>query len=150
VARVRGDRVRVEVADDGRAAELAREPVTERAKDRCVLPVRARRRRAGGDPLGLAEQVALLQPRRRRRRDHRRVDELELHSRLGGGEGELLLAHRPVLFVKPRISGHVKPRPGRLGSGVARHEVGTQTTRVVTAASGFNAIYPPKNPAKYR
>jgi hypothetical protein len=25
-----------------------------------------------------------------------------------------------------------------------------ETTRVVTAASGFNAIYRPKNPAKYR
>ena len=83
---------------------------------------------------GLPEQVPLLHPRRRRRRDHhdvgelvgdRAVDELELHRRLDGGEGELLLAHRPGLFVKPRISGHVKPLPGRLRSGVARHEVGS-------------------------
>jgi hypothetical protein len=44
---------------------------------------------------------------------------------LGWGGGELLLAHRPGLFVKPRISGHVKPRLGHLRSGVARHAVGT-------------------------
>jgi hypothetical protein len=51
VARVGGDRVRVEIADHGRAAELAPEPVAERAKDRCVLPAGARRRRPGGAPL---------------------------------------------------------------------------------------------------
>jgi hypothetical protein len=129
VVRVGGDRVRVEVGDQGRAAELAREPIAERAKDRRVLPPGARRRSPGGDPLRLPEQVALLQPGRRRRRgrDHHRIRELvgdrgvdelelELDNRLGGAKDELLLAHRPALFVKTRISGHVKPDLGRLCS----------------------------------
>jgi hypothetical protein len=38
----------------------------------------------------------------------RAVDERQLHSRLSWGEDELLLAHRLGLFLKPRISGHVK------------------------------------------
>jgi hypothetical protein len=102
VAGVGGDRVRVQIPDQGRAAELSGEPVAERAKDRRVLPAGARRRRPGGDPLGLPEQVALLWSRGRRRRDHhdvdrlvgdRAIDELELDNRLGRGEDELLLAH---------------------------------------------------------
>jgi hypothetical protein len=62
------------------------------------------------------EQVPLLHPQRRRRRDHRHVDELvderavdqlKLQRWLHRGEGEPLLAHRPGPFPKPHISGHV-------------------------------------------
>ena len=63
VPAVGGDHVGVEIADDGRAAELAGQPVAEGAEDRPVLPPRARRRRPGGDPLGLAEQVARVERR---------------------------------------------------------------------------------------
>jgi hypothetical protein len=63
VTAVRGDHVGAEIADDGRAAELSREPVAEGAKDRRVLAARARARGAGGDPVGLGEQVALGRPR---------------------------------------------------------------------------------------
>jgi len=55
------------------AAELAGQPIPEGTEDRPVLPARARACRPGGDPLGLAEQVA----RGERGRDGRR----------GGGEG---------------------------------------------------------------
>ena len=63
----------VEIADHLRAAELAGEPVAEGAEDRRVLLPGARRRRPGGDPIGLAEQVAPVQAGSRGRR--------------GGGEG---------------------------------------------------------------
>ena len=93
---VGGDHVGVEIADHGRAAELAGQPVAEGAEDRPVLPARARRRRPGGDPLGLAEQVARLEPRSGGRRgggeagdatalalgDQLAVDELELRAGL--------------------------------------------------------------------
>jgi hypothetical protein len=42
-----------------------------------------------------------------------------------GGEEQLLLAHRTGLFPKPRISGHVESRLGRLRSRVTRHAVGS-------------------------
>ena len=69
---------------------------------------------------GLSEQVPPLRLQWRRRRDHRDVDELvgdravdevELHGRLYGGDEELLVAHCPGLFHKPRISGHVNRAP---------------------------------------
>ena len=65
---VGGDHIGVEIADDGRGAELAGEPVPEGAKDCAVLPARARARRPGGDPLRLGEQVVLLESRPDRRR----------------------------------------------------------------------------------
>ena len=113
---VGGDHIRVEIADHGRAAELAGQPVTEGAEDRAVLPARARARRPGGDPLRLAEQVALLEPGRMAAGrgigavadaaasalvDELAVDELELRAGLDGGERELRLAHRERLFPKP-------------------------------------------------
>ena len=84
-----------------------------------------------------------LHPRRRRRRDHRdvgelvgdrAVDELEPQDRLGGGEEELLLAHRLGLFAKPRISGHVKPRLRTSPpAAYARHALASETTPLVVA-----------------
>ena len=65
VPAIGGDDVGVEIANHWRAAQLAGQPVPEGAEDRPVLPPRTRRRRAGGDPLGLAEQVALLRARER-------------------------------------------------------------------------------------
>ena len=53
VPAVGGDHIGVEIADHGRAAELAGQPVPEGAKDRAVLAARARARRPGGDPLRL-------------------------------------------------------------------------------------------------
>ena len=103
---VGGDDIGVEIADHAPAAELAGEPVAEAAEDRPVLPARARRRRPGGDPLGLREQVA-----------HQLAgDELELLAGLHGGERELPTAHRERLFRQPLISGHVKPRLRGLGA----------------------------------
>jgi hypothetical protein len=79
VPAVSRDDIGVEVTDARGAAELAGQPVAEGAEDRGVLPPRARRRRPGGDPLGLREQVALLE----RGRDGRR------------GKGERQLARAP-------------------------------------------------------
>jgi len=62
VARVGANHVRVRVGDHGRPAELSGQPVAERAEDRRVLPPRARRRRPGGDPLRLPEQVRASNP----------------------------------------------------------------------------------------
>jgi hypothetical protein len=93
VPAIGGNDVGVEIANRGRAAQLAGQPVPKGAEDRPVLPPRTHRRRPGRDPLSLAEQVALLEPGNRGRRggggaDVRRcshrarhqlaVDELEL------------------------------------------------------------------------
>ena len=61
-AGVGGDRVAVEVGDGGRPAELAAQPVGERAVDRRVLPPCRRGRRPGRQLLGDREQVRALGP----------------------------------------------------------------------------------------
>ena len=72
-----------------------------------------------GDPAS-PNRFSPLRLQWRRRRDHRdvvelvgdrAVDEVELHGRLYGGDEELLVAHCPGLFHKPRISGHVNRAP---------------------------------------
>jgi hypothetical protein len=80
VPAVASDRVRIEMADHGWAAELGGQPVAEGAEDRPVLPPGARD--AGGNPLGLAEQVALNK-----------------RSGKGGGEGERV----PVDATEPTL-----------------------------------------------
>jgi len=143
----------------GRPSSPAGQSVAEGAEDRRVLPAGARRRGSDGDPLRLPEPIPLLQLRRRRRRCRRRdhhsirelvgdrgVDELELHRRLGWGEGELLLPHRPGLFAKPRISGHAKPPSEDSGAASRDTRLAPETTRVITAASGFSATLPAQNP----
>jgi hypothetical protein len=71
---VGGDHIGVEISDQRRAAEVAGKPVAERTKDRAVLPSRARARGPGGDPLGLAEQVARLELRNGGRQGRGRGD----------------------------------------------------------------------------
>jgi hypothetical protein len=68
----RQSHISVEIANYGRAAELAGESVAEGADDRPVLAPRAWRSSArGGEPLCLAEQVALLAAAGDRRRGRR-------------------------------------------------------------------------------
>ena len=116
----------------------------EGAEDRPILPPRARRDGPACDPLRLAEQIPRLRPRRRWRGDHRdvgglhgdrAVDQLKIHSRLDGGGEKLLLAHRPSPFVKPRISGCVKPRPRRPRGCAARHGLAAEMTQAVSPLS---------------
>ena len=127
VPAVGGDHVGVEIAHHGRSAELASQPVPEGTEDRPVLSPCAGCRRSGGDPVGLAEQVARVEGRGRRQRgggedagrrdrtgarDELGVDELELG--LGDRrERQLSPAHGERLFPKPSMPGHVKPALGR-------------------------------------
>jgi hypothetical protein len=62
MAGVGGDRIGVEVLDGRRAAELAAQPVPERAVDRRVLPPCRRGRRPRRQLLGDGEQVRALGP----------------------------------------------------------------------------------------
>jgi hypothetical protein len=48
------------------------------------------------------------------------LDALELRTGLGGGERRLQHTHRERLFSKRLISGHVRPRLGRLRAPKAR------------------------------
>ena len=67
------DHIGIEIANHGRTPELAGQPVPEGAKDRPVLPARTRARGPRGDPLGLAEQVALDERSGDRQRGGERV-----------------------------------------------------------------------------
>lgn len=61
MAGVGGDRVPVEVCDGRRPAELAPEPVAERAVDRSVLPPSRHARGAQREPLGSGVEVLRLE-----------------------------------------------------------------------------------------
>jgi len=130
VASVSGDHVSIEIPDHRRSAQPARQPVPERPEDRRVLPPGSRRGSARGDPLRLAEQVAL---RKRllaaRRTDHGTGIEVPLPHHRGpvpyldpvdqvfaGSELKPPPGHERRLSLKRVISGQIKPGTGRPAS----------------------------------